>query len=72
MIYQTFFAISHGKSPCDGDGGSVKRTVAPASLQRPVDNQILTAQDFYRFCIERESEIKLFFISKKIDSTSFF
>ena len=28
-----FFATSHGKSPCDGIGGTVKRLVARASLQ---------------------------------------
>ena len=30
----TFFATSHGKSPCDGIGGTVKRLTARASLQR--------------------------------------
>ncbi len=34
----TFFASSHGKSPCDGIGGTVKRLVARASLQRPVSD----------------------------------
>jgi len=29
-----FFATSHGKSPCDGIGGTVKRLTARASLQR--------------------------------------
>lgn len=28
-----FFATSHGKSPCDGVGGTVKRIAARASLQ---------------------------------------
>ena len=28
----SFFATSHGKSPCDGIGGTVKRLVARASL----------------------------------------
>ena len=28
-----FYATSHGKSPCDGIGGTVKRLVAKASLQ---------------------------------------
>lgn len=30
-----FFATSHGKSACDGVGGTVKRLAARASLQRP-------------------------------------
>ena len=29
-----FFATSHGKGPCDGLGGTVKRLAAKASLQR--------------------------------------
>ena len=32
----SFFATSHGKSPCDGIGGTVKRKIARTSLQRPV------------------------------------
>ena len=31
-----FFANSHGKQPCDGIGGTVKRLTAKASLQRPI------------------------------------
>ena len=31
-----FFATSHGKSPCGGLGGTVKRLTARASLQRPL------------------------------------
>ena len=45
-----FFATSHGKSPCDGLGGTVKRLAAKASLQRPVDNQILTAEAMFQYC----------------------
>ena len=29
-----FYATSHGKGPCDGIGGTVKRLAAKASLQR--------------------------------------
>ena len=32
------FATSHGKSPCDGIGGTVKRLETRASLQRPISN----------------------------------
>ena len=38
-----FFAISHGKSPYDGIGGTVKWLVTRAGLQEPISNQILTA-----------------------------
>ena len=41
-----FFATSHGKSLCDGIGGTVKWLVTRASLQWPICNQILTADDF--------------------------
>jgi hypothetical protein len=44
-----FFATSHGKSPCDGIGGTVKRLTARASLQRPLNHQILTPQDMFEF-----------------------
>ena len=49
-----FFATSHGKSPCDGLGGTIKRLTARASLQRPKDNQILSAEEMFKFC---EAEI---------------
>jgi len=35
-----FFATSHGKSPCDGMGGTVKQSAAMDSLQRSLNNQI--------------------------------
>ena len=37
-----FFATSHGKSPCDGIGGTIKRLVARASQQATKEGQILT------------------------------
>ena len=33
-----FSATSHGKGPCDGLGGTVKRLAAHASLQRPYND----------------------------------
>ena len=45
-----FFATSHGKSPCDGIGGTVKRQVARTSLQRPKNNQILSVRSVMEFC----------------------
>ena len=49
-----FLAKSHGKGPCDGVGGTVKRLAAKASLQRcaehKLDEQILTPTAFYDFC----------------------
>jgi hypothetical protein len=48
-----FFATSHGKGPCDGVGGTVKRLAARASLQRPYNEQILTPRQLFDFgCFE--------------------
>lgn len=37
-----FFATAHGKGPCDGIGGILKRLAARASLQLAIDKQITT------------------------------
>ena len=50
-----FFATSHGKSAGDGAGGTLKRLVTKASLQRPYENQILTAYQLYNYTV---TEIK--------------
>eukprot|EP00731_Ephydatia_muelleri_P003574 Em0001g3574a len=50
-----FFATSHGKSAGDGAGGTLKRVACRASLQRPYQDQILTARQLYEFAI---TEIK--------------
>ena len=47
-----FFVTSHEKSACDGIGGTVKNLTAKASLQRPIDKQILTPLDMFNFCEE--------------------
>ena len=47
-----FFATSHGKSACDGVGGTVKRMAAKASLQRPYDQQIMTPRQSYDWASE--------------------
>ena len=60
----SFFATSHGKSPCDGVGGTVKRKIARCSLQRPVNDQILTFSAVEKFCSEHLTTIKFFSIYK--------
>ena len=47
-----FFATSHGKSPCDGTRGTVKRVTARASLQKTTSGHILTAEQMFKFCKE--------------------
>lgn len=44
-----FFPTAHGKGPCDGIGGTAKRTAASASLQLPFDKQILTPQELHQW-----------------------
>jgi len=58
-----FFATSHGKSPCDGIGGTVKRLVARASLQATSDGQILTPVDLYGWAKEHISGITFYYVS---------
>ena len=58
-----FFATSHGKSACDGIGGTVKRLVTKASLQRPYNDQILTSEAIMDFCTEKIPGIKFFNVS---------
>ena len=45
-----FFATSHGKSPCDGTGGTVKRVICQESLKQITTGQILDVNLMYSFC----------------------
>lgn len=58
----SFFATSHGKSPCDGIGAVVKRLTTKASLQRPLAEQITSAAKMYDFCKDNIKAIKFFFV----------
>ena len=60
-----FFATSHGKSPCDGIGGSVKRHAAKRSLQRPKNNQILDYKAVLEVCQAEMQSIVFFGIAKE-------
>jgi hypothetical protein len=60
-----FFATSYGKQPCDGIGGTVKRLVANASLQRTSNNQILTPLAMFNYCSENIEGIKFIYITKE-------
>jgi hypothetical protein len=60
----SFFATSHGKSICDGLGGTVKRIVRKASLQLSDENQIQTANAVYEFCKMNIEKINFQFIDK--------
>ena len=58
-----FFATCHGKGPCDGVGGTVKRLTARASLQRPEKEQIVTPEEMFAFCSEHISGITFVYVS---------
>lgn len=63
IVRHSYFGTSHGKGKCDADGGTVKRK---ASLQRPLDKQIINATDLFQFCKEQLSEKFHFeFVSKQ-------
>lgn len=59
-----FFATSHGKGPCDGVGGTIKRLAARASLQRPYDKQIMTARQLYEWALENISAMNFTYCTK--------
>ena len=59
-----FFATCHGKQPCDGIGGTVKRLVSNASLKHDLNNQILSPSHKFQFCKENIWNIIFKFISK--------
>ncbi|XP_074109255.1 uncharacterized protein LOC141534013 [Cotesia typhae] len=48
-----FFATAHGKGPCDGIGGILKRLAARASLQLAVDKQITTPEELLNGLLHR-------------------
>lgn len=60
-----FFATSHGKGPCDGIGGVLKRLAACASLQRPYDNQIVNTRDLYNWATANCEDIHVKFCCKE-------
>lgn len=70
-LSHSYCASGHGKGQNDADGGSVKRKARRASLQRDFDNQILSAQDLYQFCVSEMGDTFLFyFVSKTETETS--
>ena len=54
-----FFATSHGNSPCDGTGGTVKGLVKLEILRRPRDKQILNCDEMLSW-VSNNIENKVF------------
>ncbi|XP_076330752.1 uncharacterized protein LOC143236365 [Tachypleus tridentatus] len=59
------FATSHGKCSCDGVGGVVKRLVAHASLQLPVNDQLLSISDMYHWSKDHIQGIQFFLVNQE-------
>ena len=55
-----------GKNSCDGAGGTVKRLVTRASLQRPLDSQILTPYQLFEFASQNISGITSFYVDASL------
>ena len=60
-----FFATAHGKGPCDGIGGTVKRYAARASLQRGTARPILTPLELFNWAQEAMDNILFFYVEDK-------
>ena len=65
MASWTFFAASHGKSPCDGVVGATKRCLTRESLSHPTDNHILTAKDAFEYCEANIKGINFVFMDRE-------
>lgn len=59
-----FHATAHGKGPCDGIGGNLKRLAARASLQASSKNQILTPNTLYQWAKSNLTDTMIFFSPK--------
>ena len=63
-----FLATSHGKTAADGiDGiaGTLKRLAAKASLQRPIENQILSAKQLFTFATSEIHGMNFSYVDNK-------
>jgi hypothetical protein len=58
-----FHATSHGKGPCDGIGGTVKRLVTKSSLQRTGEKHILTPTEMFEYCKDNIKGVTFIFVS---------
>ena len=60
-----FFATSHGKSPYDGIGGTIKREAANASLRAAVTNQILTSEQLFLWAKENINGVTMYYVTEE-------
>ena len=57
-----FLLPSHGKGPCDGVGGTIKRLATKASLHRTLQNHILTPLQLFEYCSQNIHNIKTIYL----------
>ena len=57
-----FSSTSHGKGPCYGVGGTVKRVAARASLQRPYQDQLQTPLQLYQWAKENIPSVTFVYV----------
>ncbi|KAI8122643.1 hypothetical protein CVS40_6527 [Lucilia cuprina] len=60
-----FFATAHGKGPCDGIGGTVKRLATRYCLQHPSEN-IRNAIEFYNWAVANIKNITFFYFANHL------
>lgn len=58
-----FFATAHGKGPCDGLAGTIKRLASRRALQIGTKSEILTSKALYDWACESFENIDFAFIS---------
>jgi len=61
----SFLATSHGKSPCDGIGGTMKISTAMESFRQPLENQILNINDIVTYCSKSLTSITFQILPKE-------
>lgn len=61
IVEWNFFATAHGKGPCDGVGGTIKRKASRASLQLPPDQQILTPKQLFEWASQNLTKMNIRF-----------
>lgn len=60
-----FHATAHGKGPCDGIGGNLKRLAKRASLQLPARKSINSPKKLYDWAKSAMTKTAIYFRSKK-------
>lgn len=65
-----FFATAHGKGPCDGLAGSIKRLASRKALQMGTKKEILTPFALYEWANEYFDNIHFTFVSQEVYNSS--